>query len=147
MEKLSVVLLVLISTYSFGQSSINSGASTNNDLIYSVGEIFTLPTSPDEVASGTVGAVSYIEFFVVGVDEVLTSDDMRVYPNPTTGALQFKVVDYQTITEVSVLDVHGKLVLKKAVDGNRVDLSELISGVYFIQINQDNSQLFKIIKQ
>lgn len=147
MNKLIIVLLTLISGYCFGQSSVNSGAVSGNDLVYSVGEIFTLPINPDDASSGTAGSVSYIEFFTVGVDEVLTSEDVRIYPNPTTGSLQFKADNINSITTVQVYDNNGKLIMSRKPDGNRIDITELGSGIYFIKTNVESIKTFKIIKQ
>lgn len=62
-----MLILCLGLSYAYSQDlySINNGANSSNNLIYTVGEIFVLPISdPNQASSGTIGAVSRIEFFV-----------------------------------------------------------------------------------
>jgi len=74
MKNLILPLLLFLTTYSFGQSvisSVNTGAVSNNNLVYSVGEIFVIPTTnPNDANSGLIGALSRIEFFVTGLNKM-----------------------------------------------------------------------------
>ncbi len=86
MKNLILPFLLSLATYTYGQSvisSLNTGAVSNNNLIYSVGEIFVIPTThPNDANSGLIGAVSRINFFVTGINENISSADWRVFPNP-----------------------------------------------------------------
>ena len=151
MNKTLLPLLLLFSASCFGQSvmsSVNSGAVSNNNMVFSVGEIFVLPTStPDESNSGLMGILSRVEFFVTGLNELLASDDTRAYPNPTAQSLFFSTSAQHPINEISIFDNSGRLVATKTLDNNKVDLSELQAGIYHIKTNKSDNASLKIIKQ
>jgi hypothetical protein len=151
MNKILLPLLLLFSASCLGQSiisSVNSGAVSNNNIVFSVGEIFVLPTStPDEANSGLMGVLSRVEFFVTGLDEQLASDDTRAYPNPTSQSLFFSTTAQDAISEVFIFDNSGRLVATKTLANNKVDLSELQTGIYFIKPNKSDNTSLKIIKQ
>ncbi len=71
------------------------------------------------------------------------------YPNPTTDNIYFRNLNQKV--NISVRDATGKTLLNQTIDNesNPLDLSGLLSGMYFIEINTINNnykQHFKIIK-
>ena len=74
----------------------------------------------------------------VGVDELpMTNDELRVYPNPTTGKVYI-----ETESEIKVYNQQGELL--QETFGNQVDLSDYPKGVYLLQVN---GRLRKVVKQ
>lgn len=150
MKNLILPFLLFLTTYSFGQSvisSVNTGAVSNNNLIYSVGEIFVNPTTnPNEANSGLIGALSRIEFFVTGITDKIVSDDLRVYPNPTTSSICFSSTD-NNFREIYIYDLTGRLVGQTKDINNPFDLSSFPNGTYSIHTDNKNIKSFKIIKQ
>ncbi|MFA5575135.1 MAG: T9SS type A sorting domain-containing protein, partial [Brumimicrobium sp.] len=71
--------------------------------------------------------------------------NFKVYPNPTTGVL---TIDTDIKGQFSIFDVTGKEVKSFEINNtqNKVHLSELNSGIYFIKESSTGSQI-KIIKQ
>jgi len=69
---------------------------------------------------------------------IMDSDDrqIKIYPNPANTIL---VID-GLIQEVqmSIYDIQGRLVLKKELMGNVIDISSLASGVYSIVLESNN---------
>ncbi|GGD90296.1 T9SS type A sorting domain-containing protein [Planktosalinus lacus] len=63
----------------------------------------------------------------------------NLYPNPTRNG----VVSIQTNTnqpiQVNVFDVLGKQVLSRTISDNRLNVSNLKSGIYLVQVTQNNS--------
>lgn len=146
-------LICLLFCFSFSQlyaqnlSSTNSGAVSSNNLIYTVGEVFVIPISnPDKASSGTIGAVSRIEFFVIGVQEIISEKNVTVYPNPTNNSIFLETAN-EAVEEVFVYTISGQLVVNKPIVSNTVDLSELVNGTYIIKTNNPKLKSFKIIKQ
>lgn len=135
--------MVLVGAYA--QSSVSSGALSNNSIIHSVGELYVVPANPNESASGTIGAVSRIEFFALGIDEVVPAAEIKVYPNPTAHSVFFESTE--PVTQIEIYDISGRLVASQKVDNNKADLSILQSGTYIIRANNKNKQSFKIIKK
>lgn len=139
-------MFVLIKvSYSQNQYSINSGAVSNNTLIHSVGEIFVNPVNEDEKSSGLIGSISRIEFFVVGVNEILISDDLKAYPNPTKNKLFFET--NKIIKQFYIYNLQGQLVATKNNTNNRIDLTNLKTGTYIVKTNISNLKTITIIKK
>jgi hypothetical protein len=88
-----------------------------------------------------------------GVDGVLSievlSFESSVSPNPTTALIQIEL--NKTISlNIQVLDVNGKVLITSNVEQKELtlDLSQLESGVYFIQLqNAQNKMTHRVIKQ
>lgn len=136
-------------SYAYSQDlySINNGANSSNNLIYTVGEIFVLPISdPNEASSGTIGAVSRIEFFVTGLNELTILENVNAYPNPTSNSV-FIETENEKFNTISIYDLSGRLLENKNVVNNKVDLTSLQTGTYLIQTDNQKIQSFKIIKK
>lgn len=91
--------------------------------------------------------------FAVTVDVYLSSDqfdknELKYYPNPVDDVL---TISYsETITQIEVFDLLGKRVKTIQTNENevKVDLSNLPSGTYLVQLKTDTKQQFvKIIKR
>jgi len=145
-----VVLFVGTSLCAFSQSHIgtaNSGASSENALMYSVGEVYVIPADVDETASGSQGVLSQINLQLLSTEDYLLSEDVRVYPNPVMSGLSFRMESDQQLKKISVYSINGALVAEREVTDNKVDVSFLSIGTYFIQTNIKNMKPFKIIKK
>jgi hypothetical protein len=64
----------------------------------------------------------------------------NVYPNPASDYIA--IISAQTIKSISIVDISGKVILKKSIDTNEtiVQLSGLKSGIYFISVANMNEQ-------
>lgn len=98
-----------------------------------------------------VGESSYS--VVAEVTPVLTStsdiNDVKVYPNPTSGGITVVTNIDNTQYRVEVMDLSGRVV--KRIDTNRketqIDLTTLEGGLFFVRINDGTTNtLKKIIK-
>ena len=79
---------------------------------------------------------------VLSVDDVLASK-FNVYPNP---AKDFLTIDSRNIniSSVNVFNVLGTKVLeRKELNDNKLDISSLSNGIYFLKISADNATLTK----
>ncbi len=70
--------------------------------------------------------------------------EVTVYPNPTSGIFTLSA---PLASKVSVLDVHGKVVLEKHTTSlsSAIDMSAQSSGLYFLKITSEDRQIFKKI--
>lgn len=79
-----------------------------------------------------------------------TVDELRVYPNPVLDVLTIDS-NYKLDAKctISVYNVQGQLVLKGRVINKRINVSSLESGVYFLEVLNDQgfSSTFKLIKR
>jgi len=87
----------------------------------------------------------------IGLEENTVS--FNVYPNPTTGAINI-VIDQTTANyDVTVEDMNGRAIANfgSLINGNGVyslDLSNVVTGVYFIKLrNELEERTVRIIKQ
>lgn len=81
---------------------------------------------------------------LIGVRELeKSSDNIKVYPNPTTGNF---IIDSETETSITITNILGKTILTQKLHSgkNEVILTNQNSGIYLIK---NNNSTFKIIKQ
>ncbi len=96
--------------------------------------------------------VSYTINFVEGtsaieeVQEKPQITEIFLYPNPTTGLLNFKNIE---VAYVKVYDLNGRLLINKPVNQNSINVSQLKEGMYFIAIADSDGhyELSKFIKE
>jgi hypothetical protein len=86
---------------------------------------------------------STIYFFNnVGVQQVLTPETIKVYPNP---AKRIVIVEAPVKVTVALQDITGRLVLK-IVDAKQIDMRGLADGTYMLLISDQQGRLIKTEK-
>jgi hypothetical protein len=74
-----------------------------------------------------------------------------IWPNPTSGQINIRLIENNTPIEIYIFNVLGKIVLQKEVAINETDFNTNLpgkNGVYFIQIKSNsNTATYKIIKK
>lgn len=65
------------------------------------------------------------------------SDVFNIYPNPASNGYLYISSKLSGFKNISIFDVLGKQVLKTIINGERLDISGLKSGVYFLNIEQE----------
>jgi hypothetical protein len=95
------------------------------------------------IAAGTCTDTSSCQAVtLVGVPDVYRQT-IGIHPNPTTGVI--------TITGAegiaSVYDIYGRLVIKS--ESNSLDISQAPTGIYFIQVQDDQGKVYvgKVVKE
>lgn len=149
MRKKITLLLFGIPVFGFAQSvigNINSGAVSENNFTHSVGEIYVIPTDPEQSNSGTMGMLYQTVLQVLGVQE-LEKETVKIYPNPTTDFVYVQLKSKTKIDEVEIYDASGRLVLKTKLESDKLDLRVLNQGVYMITFKNPDLKPIKIIKK
>lgn len=147
----NILLYDISSTTPTLLTTINTGATGLMGLkIGPDGRIWFVDAEANTVNKINVTAV--IDSSSVGIQENWLSHAFQVYPNPTTNEIEVNLqVDDLTGYEIALLDLMGKkLQGYNQVPFNtiRFDLSNLASGVYFVQVNSGKtSAVKKIVKQ
>ncbi len=76
--------------------------------------------------------------------------EFAIYPNPTTDYLQITTTEtFEQSAKLNISNNQGQLVMKQNLNSNtRVDVSELSSGIYFVQLVSGNKLgMKKFIKE
>jgi hypothetical protein len=149
MRKKITFLLFGVPVFGFAQSvigNINSGAVSDTNFTHSVGEIYVIPTDPDQANSGTMGMFYQSVLQVLGVKE-LEKDNVKIYPNPTADFVYVTLKSNSKIEDAEIYDASGRLVLKTKIDSGELDLRSLNSGIYMISFKNPDLKPIKIIKK
>ena len=78
------------------------------------------------------------------------SDEFKVFPNPTNGTLNIKSENNNRIDKVRIYDSNGHVIngLNIIPTSHEIDLSNLESSVYYLEIRSDKKiEIKKIVKQ
>ncbi len=79
-----------------------------------------------------------------GINEINTTNPFIIYPNPTSTILNIEVKEQ---AQISIVNVLGDVVLTQTINGlSKIDVSNLTSGVYFIQ-DSKSGKAIKFIKE
>jgi hypothetical protein len=150
MKKILLITLLVNSFLSYSQSTIktiNSGSLITANSSISIGEIVINPVSQNQSSSGLIGILAQVNQQPLEVPQFELSESITVFPNPTVAAIFFKTKENLINEKVSIYNTTGQLVIEKRINSdNSVDLSELSTGIYIIQVSSDKTKSFKIIK-
>ena len=79
----------------------------------------------------------------LGVDNLLQLEKINIYPNPTKNVLQIEVLNEVQIERVELFDVGGKRVKAFRNTEKVLNVSELVSGTYFLRLTTKEGILIK----
>jgi hypothetical protein len=71
------------------------------------------------------------------INEHYKTNPLIVFPNPANSELNIVLQSSSYPTEIKIYDVNGKLLIK-SINHLKIKISALTSGLYFIQVKQDN---------
>jgi len=132
-----------------GENSVTLNAIINpTELIQGTNSATVFINTTDSV-NGPVFSVP-VSLIVgnVGV-ETITNDELRitVYPNPTTGEIIVQEFKGSKVQKLEVFDVYGRICHVSPVTRheNKIDISHLLSGVYFLKITTETDIVTKKI--
>lgn len=108
---------------------------------------------------GPLNADNYfgeMEDYAVDIDNALStpafnSSKFAMYPNPTTGMVNFKFENQTEITAINVYSISGQLVLSQKVSSSSnnysIDLQKASAGVYIVKVETENgAQVGRLVK-
>lgn len=87
-------------------------------------------------------------FSTLGINEVKGGTDVKIYPNPVLRELNFRKSNGSVIQKINIVNVNGQILKTLSGDIESIDLSNLKSGLYFINILTNKGiEVHKIIKK
>jgi hypothetical protein len=105
----------------------------------------------DEVMNPNINeSITIIEGATLNISE-FENDQFQIFPNPTTNNIEIKGLQNQSNSSYKLFDITGKLIQDLtpiSETNNKVELTNLKSGVYFIHLFTDSKMIIhKIIKE
>jgi hypothetical protein len=112
-------------SYALADLKDNARSGSRNELLSRILNFFDVVADVDEVA-------------------VSTGDQIRVYPNPTSG--QLTVSGLPVSSEIVVTDLTGTMVMTRKTHGGQITLniSELPKGIYLIRSKNGVKKIVKM---
>ena len=69
---------------------------------------------------------------------------ISIYPNPVNNVLNFNVSENVTISDISIVDITGKLINSSFnLNQKTIDVSDIQSGVYFVRFTSEDKTVTK----
>lgn len=123
----------------------NDGGKTwsdeQSDIVIS--DLYAVTVTPDKTGftAGAGGKILKRKIINSAVNE-LNKDDIKIFPNPTSGFIQIVGLENYTNVSIKILSLDGKLVKLIKTNGlaNQIDVSELINGFYLINLIANNTE-------
>ena len=85
---------------------------------------------------------NYIASSVSNIQE----EKIKIYPNPTVGEIEIiGIDDFIDDLEVKIIDAFGRIVREQSLYNQKIDISGLPNGIYYISINTHNQQITRRI--
>ena len=134
-------------------ASGNDATGSSGSVTYSIGQIFY--TSIEESEYNVVQGIQHQETYnsLDTQDVIEPKTEISIYPNPTTDFVNINMEGYELengLRSYQLYDFQGRLLKENTIDQNetQVNLSDLSSSIYLLQVYVDNKALktFKIIK-
>ena len=127
-------------------ANVNENNYSVNNLDYYTEYCFSVTAVRNEQESEKSEEVC-IKTLGEGIEEITSS--YQLYPNPAKDKLYITTNDYEYVEEISIYNLSGVLIYKEIDFNNKsVDVSNMVSGVYFIKIKTENEAFIqKFIKE
>ena len=99
--------------------------------------------APGNDGNGTnAGHIRVFDLTTVSTATINASSMISVFPNPTAGKIELFGVENGTIR---IFDKIGRVILEAENPGSEIDISDLATGVYFVQFIVDGQMITKRI--
>ncbi len=149
-----LILLVSVTGFTFGQSTLLSSggtvATSEGSLSYSLGQLNNQTSSISEwsIVEGVQQPFEVSQ--PLGNEDEKLAIGISMYPNPANDIVVVTTENFQNL-ELTVLDINGKVLLEKKLTDKTtpVDMSAFSDKIYLIKINNDFQSIrtFKLIRK
>ncbi len=103
---------------------------------------FALANCAANPGSQIIDAVFVSEGATLSLDEIVRSEDVTIYPNPTSKYINIRTT--LNVQNIEIYDILGKLVLAEG-DSNHINVEQFQSGIYLLKIYTDKGKATKKI--
>ena len=130
-----------------GDSTVNSFSLTKEYAWYSPNQKDALLVISSVLLNGALYKkfVFYDKRVANGVSTIDASEEMNIYPNPTSGVFKVHVGNIQCHCIIGCYDPTGRLLMNKEMDERdaEIDLAGYGKGVYVVKIKKSDTQIIK----
>lgn len=127
-----------------GQETYGKIIESNKNTLYVIGLSNSDVSGNKAVANNGGTDLWWIELdFNVGIEKILNNTDLKAYPNPTKRILNFSIPMNVLHSEVSLIDMAGKVVYHKQlemIEEHQIDVSILSEGIYVLNVISEEFQ-------
>lgn len=125
---------------------IYTGSQTGNFFVrYAIGDVDYWDRNPADDISAPIPIHIYNP---VGMDEFLSEENTRLFPNPVSQQLTIEFEKYnRQIVDMEIYDVQGRMIKQETLlqNTNQVNLAGLGQGLYFVKLQYgENFETHKI---
>jgi uncharacterized protein YjdB len=111
------------------------------------GNTYTLPNKKERyrvVVTDFNGCSASSDWFKfpLGLNEVGTADNIRIYPNPAVSSIH---IDAPKNTKAVIAGIEGKTIIETN-NIQDIDISNLAGGIFFVSLYNESGQLLKVEK-
>jgi hypothetical protein len=64
-------------------------------------------------------------------------NDIKVFPNPTQKFLTVSLAGESSVGKITILDLTGNVMIEDNLNNKQIDISNLVSGLYIVNIKTD----------
>src|SRR5210317_881026 len=75
--------------------------------------------------------------------DLFEHDEIKIYPNPTTDILNIKFIETGLSTRYRIMNILGKMVRNGEIVQDKIDVSALQNGIYFLEVNDGEEVTIK----
>jgi hypothetical protein len=154
--KNTVVLFFLVTGFAFSQESINTAGndiiSNNGSVSFSIGQSFYQEYTDNNYLLNQ-GVQQPFETLILAVEEVLTTNWIKVFPNPASENITifFTPLDNSHYS-YTIYDLQGRYLFSNPINEQltNINLNNISLKMFLVSIkNQDNQvvKTFKILKR
>ncbi len=113
---------------------------SNGSVSYSIGQIDYISTINSNGSVNQGNQQPYEFYSSVGLNEV--SNIVAIFPNPTVNAIQIQLSNFSGLS-YQLVDAKGKLIEENSfnTEFTTIDMSQLSSANYFLQIIKDGEKI------
>ncbi|MBW2963022.1 T9SS type A sorting domain-containing protein [Mesonia aestuariivivens] len=117
----------------------------DGDGILTADEDYNNNGDPTDDDTNNNGIPDYLDTEVALFTNTFLQANFSIYPNPTSGVINFRLDNNLDIDSVKIYAINGKIVKtfseKELKNNNQINVSELLSGVYFLQLQSKKSEV------
>ncbi len=67
--------------------------------------------------------------------------DLKLYPNPALNDIVYVKTSKNRNKDITVFDVFGKVVLRDRITTSALNISQLVPGVYVLQVQENDKKM------